>query len=212
MHRICNAAGAKAPRGFESPSRLSFRPSPTEETMAVCRNCGNHFPSQMKIDGKLRNLNRRRYCLSCSPFGVHNTRRIHQPRTKNLCVGCGSPTNNPSFCSNRCQQRQVWVRTKDQIATCGKVAVGASGCGNVAKRYLLETRGKACEICGGIQWCGKPIPLVLDHINGNSEDWSLTNLRLVCGNCDMQLPTYKSRNRGRGRAWRRKRYAAGASY
>jgi len=56
------------------------------------------------------------------------------------------------------------------------------------------------------------MPLVLDHINGNSDDWTLVNLRLVCGNCDMQLPTFKSLNRGKGRAWRRKRYAAGESY
>jgi len=58
----------------------------------------------------------------------------------------------------------------------------------------------------------KPIPLVLDHIDGNSENWAIENLRLVCGNCDMLLPTYKSKNRGRGRAYRRDRYASGKSF
>lgn len=56
------------------------------------------------------------------------------------------------------------------------------------------------------------MPLIVDHINGNPEDDRLENLRLVCGNCDMQLPTYKSRNLGNGRAWRRQRYAEGKSY
>ena len=49
-------------------------------------------------------------------------------------------------------------------------------------------------------------------MNGDSENCALDNLRLVCGNCDMQLPTYKSKNRGKGRAWRRRRYAEGKSY
>jgi len=53
---------------------------------------------------------------------------------------------------------------------------------------------------------------VLDHIDGDSGHNARSNLRLICPNCDSQLPTYKSRNKGRGRAWRRKRYADGKSY
>lgn len=34
----------------------------------------------------------------------------------------------------------------------------------------------------------------------------------ICPNCDSQLPTFKARNRGKGRAWRRQRYADGKSY
>lgn len=56
------------------------------------------------------------------------------------------------------------------------------------------------------------MPLILDHVDGDSDNWYLTNLRLVCGNCDMQLPTYKSKNWGNGRASRRKRYADAKSY
>jgi hypothetical protein len=43
-------------------------------------------------------------------------------------------------------------------------------------------------------WHGKRVVLVLDHINGINNDNRLENLRLVCSNCDSQLPTYKSRN------------------
>jgi hypothetical protein len=50
---------------------------------------------------------------------------------------------------------------------------------------------------------GERVPLILDHIDGNSTNWSVANLRLVCGNCDMQLPTYKGRNKGSGREWRK---------
>ena len=36
----------------------------------------------MKIDGKTRATNKRKYCLACSPFGSHNTRRLDGSLTK----------------------------------------------------------------------------------------------------------------------------------
>lgn len=45
--------------------------------MKNCANCQNPMPATIVIDGKRRNLCCRRYCLECSPFGVHNTRRVH---------------------------------------------------------------------------------------------------------------------------------------
>jgi len=51
-----------------------------------------------------------------------------------------------------------------------------------------------CTECGNIgEWMGKPLPLILDHINGVNNDNRLENLRFVCSNCDSQLPTYKNR-------------------
>lgn len=52
-----------------------------------------------------------------------------------------------------------------------------------------------CACCGnGPEWQGKPMPLILDHINGINNDNRIENLRFVCSNCDSQLDTYKSRN------------------
>lgn len=68
-----------------------------------------------------------------------------------------------------------------------------------AKRILIAKNGYVCQICKTVTWCGQPVPLVCDHINGDSSDNRLENFRLVCGNCNMQLPTFCSKNRGRGR-------------
>ena len=63
------------------------------------------------------------------------------------------------------------------------------------KKLLLKERGQTCESCGLSEWCGKPIPLELDHIDGNPYNHKLENLRLLCPNCHAQTPTYRSKNR-----------------
>lgn len=70
-----------------------------------------------------------------------------------------------------------------------------------------------CAICGVLGvWNGAPMRMVCDHIDGNPYNNAYTNFRLICNNCDSQLPTYKGRNRGKGRHTRMERYKRGESY
>jgi hypothetical protein len=41
-----------------------------------CESCGKTFAAKQVIEGKMRSLYRRRFCLECSPYGVHNTSKV----------------------------------------------------------------------------------------------------------------------------------------
>ena len=143
-----------------------------------------------------------RFCGHSCSAKISNRKRI-----KRCCTYCKIPTSNQKYCCSICQHKHEWDLKKKEIEAGVKVLYHRN-----YKRYLLETRGNRCEICGIEEWNTKPAPLIMDHIDGNSDSCVLDNLRLVCGNCDMQLPTYKAKNKGNGRYYRRIRYAEGKSY
>jgi hypothetical protein len=116
------------------------------------------------------------------------------------CKKCGNEISNRiTFCGSECQKAYIsdlyWEKIKNgNISDINRPTV---------KKYLIIERGNKCEICRLEKWNEKDIPLVLDHIDGNSDNNILINLRLICNNCDAQLPTYKGGNRGKGRKYRR---------
>lgn len=67
---------------------------------------------------------------------------------------------------------------------------------NLKKRLLAEGVFKhQCMKCNRTKWNDQPIPLELDHIDGNNKNNRLENLHLLCPNCHALTPTYRSKNR-----------------
>lgn len=64
------------------------------------------------------------------------------------------------------------------------------------KKRLLKEKifKKTCHNCNLSEWLENPIPLELDHIDGNYQNNNLSNLRLLCPNCHALTPTYRAKN------------------
>lgn len=75
---------------------------------------------------------------------------------------------------------------------------------HVKRRLLSEgLKEPRCELCDQDEmWQGKPMSMILDHINGVRDDHRLENLRMVCPNCAATLDTHCGRRNRIERALR----------
>ena len=64
------------------------------------------------------------------------------------------------------------------------------------KRLINEgLKEHKCECCGLSEWLGEPIPLELDHIDGDHYNNTIENLKILCPNCHAKTPTYRGKNK-----------------
>ena len=145
-------------------------------------------------------------CAAC-----HNNKGIRRNGSEpGYCLNnCGEKllSNKKTYCSSKCFHEYKWNLKKEEIRKNPNEHHSSS-----IKKFLLEERGHKCEICKNIKWMKKDIPLEMDHIDGNHQNNSFENIRLICPNCHAQTPTYKGKNKGSGRHFRKERYKEGKSF
>lgn len=52
-----------------------------------------------------------------------------------------------------------------------------------------------CVSCNNTTWLDEPIPLELEHKDGNSTNHCINNLELLCPNCHAKTSTYRGKNK-----------------
>lgn len=61
------------------------------------------------------------------------------------------------------------------------------------RKQIKEEQDSKCLHCGLCEWNNKRLVLELDHIDGNTDNNTRANLRLLCPNCHSQTPTWRKR-------------------
>jgi hypothetical protein len=172
-------------------------------------NYGNKFCSQSCSAKHNNKLRPRKETTNNKNEKINKRNRDNYHLRKNkACVNCGVTTTN-KYCSSKCLNEYRQKITFYKIET-GDVTFDY----RQYKKYLIHKHGNKCMDCG---WCevnktsGK-IPIELEHIDGDSSNNKLENLKLLCPNCHSLTPTYKALNIGNGRHSRMIRYNKGKSF
>lgn len=168
--------------------------------------CSNNINSKDK-----RTMFCSRRCAAIHNQRTGAIRRTSTHRLNSVCGWCQmqftyiKTRSNGYYCSNKCNGLAKSAETKKQwLAEDAKVLKTITR--DSIRRYLIEEVGNKCSIEGcsvGASWLDKDITLVVDHIDGNAMDNSISNVRLLCPNCNSQTDTFSGRNKGNGRRSRR---------
>lgn len=165
----------------------------------ICLNCGKEINVTKKSEKKFCNN-------SCAAkYNNHKRKKIR------LCLNCGKELDckQKKFCSNTCGSfyKRKLIFKKIENGDCSLP-------GKNYKNYLIHKYGEKCMKCGWneVSEYSKKIPIELEHIDGNSENNNLSNLKLLCPNCHSLTSTYRFLNVGNGRYKRKQRYHDGKSF
>lgn len=174
--------------------------------MPNCKKCSQDFPATVLVDGKRRNLCSRKYCLSCSPFGLHNTRNLHEIQNYKK-----EGSNNVLVC-RRCNREYFYQRDKGHtLSRCNTCITMVRK--EKIKRALVEYKGGCCQECGYKKCI---TVLQFHHLNPSLKEFSLSRAYnrswealqreadkciLLCANChgeeEYDIVQQRQRNFGR---------------
>jgi hypothetical protein len=159
----------------------------------VCLECSNNI-----IDLSCRT---RKFCSqSCSAI-YNNKLRKKNNADLIICLNCGDEVLNKKYCNVNCQKLYERKKIFERIEN-GDITLYEG----TYKKYLIYKYGNKCMSCGWseINSVTGKVPIQLEHIDGNSSNNNLNNLKLLCPNCHSLTPTFGALNRGNGRKNRKR--------
>lgn len=146
--------------------------------MNICLKCGNEFPNRVTIDGKVRNLHNRKYCIECSPFKSGNTKQLHKNKPQ--------LSEEEKIEKKKLKSKQMTLATQKRREK--------------VKQMSIDYKGGKCYLCGYDKCSGA---LEFHHIDpkqksfaisskGNTRAWEVVKKELdkcvlVCANCHREI-------------------------
>lgn len=149
----------------------------------TCRNCGQGFKTRQIIDGKIRNLYTRAFCLDCTGFGSGNNRAA-LGAVRIACSLCGREFEKDkskghvgdkcNSCWSREYKRERMQRARDYLGGCCEVC-GYNKCSSALEFHHLDEKQKEFGISGRISRAWESIVR------------ELKKCLLVCANCHREI-------------------------
>ena len=143
LHGRKHCLGCRPHRNQRRPRRNVARPV----RLKTCDSCGRSFPAKVVLDGRVRSMYRRRFCLVCSPFGAHNTSRTPP----------GSLDPGELAARRRMRRSDKTYRYQKKRR-------------KSAKAKLVAERGGACVDCG---YVGPAAALDFHHREPSGKDFAI---------------------------------------
>ncbi len=149
--------------------------------MITCLKCDVKFSNIQKIDGKKRNLSNRKFCLQCSPFGKHNTKK---------------DPSIPTKIHSRYKPYSEWTKEEKEEYLEKYYQRGIN-----RKKELVKIKGGGCKYCGYSKClraltfhhrdpATKSLRLTTREIAGSNWKSVLEEIKkcdLLCHNCHMEI-------------------------
>jgi hypothetical protein len=132
--------------------------------MPICRKCSVSFKNRIKIGGIVRVLNRRKYCLDCSPFKGHNTQKLHKWGVKQY-----DGKQKPIACI-RCRRQYLFNKKQGHtLQYCNSCRTKIQH--EKTRDKALKYKGGKCQICGYYR-CKRAIHF--HHINPETKKYTIS--------------------------------------
>ena len=146
----------------------------------------------------------KKFCnQSCAAKFNNEKRKIYT-----ICAFCEThiATKNrrkkQRFCSSQCHHNFIKEQNYKEFVLNKETNFSHK----LIRSLLIYKNGAQCVECGWnkVNPVTGNCPIELDHKDGNSNNNSFENVRLLCPNCHSLTPTYKALNKGNGRKSRKK--------
>lgn len=168
--------------------------------MINCLKCKRNFSTYLKIDGELKNLSNRKYCLDCSPYKKHNTRKLENASIVAKCKEELPITKLCNLCKLILPSENFGIyfhKDRWKIFSYCKICDSKrlKDKSFLRKKKSVDYKGGKCELCG---YNKSYRALEFHHIISEQKellisrfrlkDWSiivpeLDKCKLLCANC-----------------------------